>query len=159
MTSIGCARYRRDMAGRLRAAWDHTPLPPQTLGGIATAVLAQHARPLRLPAWTRPAGWAIICGGLAVVTAAVRERGSGSLEDPDTLVTRGMHSRSRNPMYLGLTMFQVGLAGATRNAWMLAISPVSAVLIHQAVLREERGLHERFGGQYYAYTNEVPRYL
>ena len=126
------------MAGRLRAAWDHTPLPPETMGGIAGAVVVQVARPLRLPARTRRIGRVVVCGGLALVIAAVRERDPGSLEDPGALVTRGLHCRSRNPMYLGFSMVQVGLAGATRSAWMFAAFPVSAGLLHRSILREER---------------------
>ncbi|MDP3889789.1 MAG: hypothetical protein Q8Q44_01035, partial [Nocardioides sp.] len=97
------------MLGRLRAAWDHTPLPAETVAGILAAVLAQQARPLRLPPWTQPAGWALVGAGLALVAAAVRERGPGSLDDPGALVTRGLHGRSRNPMYLGSGVVQIGL--------------------------------------------------
>ena len=108
--------------------------------------------------WTRPTGWVVVCGGLALVIAAVRERGPGSLEEPGTLVTRGLHGRSRNPMYLGFSMVQVGLAGATRSVWMLASSPVSTALLHQSILREERWRRETFGDAYDAYTAGVPRY-
>ena len=146
------------MGGCLRAAWDHAPLPLESLAGIAAAALAQHARPLRLPAWTRPTGRAVVCCGLTLIIAAVRERGPGPLQEPGTLATRGLHGHSRNPMYLGFGMVQVGLAGATRNAWMLASSPVSAALLHQSILREERWLRERFGNEYDAYRARVPRY-
>lgn len=83
---------------RLQAAWDHTPLPLETLGGIALAVLAQRMQPRWLPAWTRPGGWVLAGGGLALVIAALRERVPGPLEDPRALVTEGLHGRSRNPM-------------------------------------------------------------
>jgi protein-S-isoprenylcysteine O-methyltransferase Ste14 len=146
------------MRGTLRAAWDHTPLPWETIAGIAAAVVTQRAKPLHLPAWTRPTGWTAVCGGLALVTAAVLERGPGSLEEPGTLVTRGLHGRSRNPMYLGFVIFQVGLAGATRSAWMLASCPASAALLHHSIRQEERRLRERFGDEYDAYTTAVPRY-
>ncbi|WP_265522929.1 methyltransferase family protein [Oerskovia flava] len=146
------------MGGRLRSAWERTPLPSETIVGIAAAALAQYSWPLRLPSWTRPAGVAVGCGGFALLSAAVWERGPGSPEDPGALVTRGLHGRSRNPMYLGFSMIHVGLAGATRNAWMLASCPVSAALLHRAVLREERSLRERFGVGYDAYRADVPRY-
>jgi protein-S-isoprenylcysteine O-methyltransferase Ste14 len=144
--------------GRLRAAWDQTPLPPQTVAGITVSLLAQHVRPFGLPAWTRPAGWAVVCGGFVLVTVAARERGPGSLTEPSTLVTEGVHARSRNPMYLGVSMVHVGLAGVTRNVWMLASSAVSAALLHRSILCEERWLKERFGSAYAAYTAEVPRW-
>lgn len=144
---------------RFQAAVDRIPLPLETLGGIALAVLVQRKRPLRLPAWTRPAGWVLAAGGLVLVTAAWRERGPGSLEDPQALVTQGLHGRSRNPIYIGCTAIELGLAGATSNAWMVAASPVSAALLHRWVLREERWLHEGFGDHYDAYRAQVPRYL
>ncbi|MGD8201526.1 methyltransferase family protein [Ornithinimicrobium sp. W1679] len=125
---------------------------------MAAAVGAQHARPLRLPAWPQLCGAAVACMGLGLVTAAVRERGPWSMAEPVTLVTRGLHSRSRNPMYVGCCLVQVGLACVTRNAWMLAFSPVSAALLHQSILREEHVLHERFGVEYDSYAAEVPRY-
>lgn len=154
MTRTWCRR----MSGRVRTAWEHTPLPWETLGGIAAAMLTQHARPLRLPAWTRLTGWMVVCGGLALVISAVRERGPGSLEKPGTLVTTGLHGRSRNPMYVGFCVVQVGLAGATRNAWILASCPVSAGLLHQSILGEERLLRSTFGDEYDSYRASVPRY-
>jgi protein-S-isoprenylcysteine O-methyltransferase Ste14 len=144
---------------RFEAAADHIPLPAETLVGVVAAMLVQQVRPLRLPVWGRPAGLVLAGGGLAVVAAAWRERGPGSLEEPDALVTTGLHAVSRNPIYLGCTAVHLGLAGATRNGWMLATCPMSAALVHRWVLREERWLHERFGDGYDAYRVRVPRYL
>jgi protein-S-isoprenylcysteine O-methyltransferase Ste14 len=138
---------------------DQIPLPAETLGGVVVAALAQRVRPLALPARVRPAGVAGVVGGLAVVAVAWRERGPGSLEDPSSLVTTRLHSVSRNPMYVGFTAAQLGLAGVTRNGWMLAVCPASAALLHRWVLREERFLRDRFGEVYDAYRDEVPRYL
>ena len=145
---------------RLQDAADHIPLPAETLAGVVAAMLVQQVRPRRLPAWTRPAGFVLAGGGLAVVVAAWRERGPGSLEQPEALVTKGLHGLSRNPIYLGFTAAHLGLAGATRNGWMLATCPVSAALVHRWVLREEHWLCERFGDdEYGAYRARVPRYL
>ena len=142
----------------LQAAWDHTPLPLETLVGVAAAVLVQHLRPLRLPAWTRPAGLLLLGAGLTLITVAVRERGPGSLEKPPRLVNQGLHGYTRNPMYLGSGVVHLGLAGATRNAWILVSWPVSAALLHRAVLHEEGWLRVRFGDEYDAYRARVPRY-
>ena len=144
---------------RLKAAADHIPLPAETLAGVVAAILAQRLRPLRLRAWAGPAGLAVASGGLAVVLAAWRERGPGSLEEPEALVTTGLHGISRNPIYLGCTAVHLGLAGATLNGWMLATCPISAALVHGWALREERWLRERFGDEYDAYQARVPRYL
>jgi protein-S-isoprenylcysteine O-methyltransferase Ste14 len=122
-------------------------------------MLAQRLRPLRLAAWARPAGFVLTGGGLTVLVVAWRERGPGSLEEPEALVTTGVHGVSRNPIYLGITTAHLGLAGASRNGWMLVTCPVSAVLVHRWVLREEEWLRERFGDEYAAYRARVPRYL
>lgn len=145
--------------GRLQAVADRIPLPAETLTGIVAGGLAQRVRPLRLFAWARPAGWVLTGGGLTVLVVAWRERGPGSLEEPEALVTTGLHGVSRNPIYLGFTAVHLGLAGATRNGWMLVTCPVSAALVHRWVLREEEWLGERFGDEYAAYRARVPRYL
>ena len=144
---------------RVQAVVDRIPLPAETLVGVAAGALLQRARPWVLPAGTRPAGAVCAVGGLALVLAAWRERGPGSLEEPAALVTTGVHGVSRNPMYVGFTATHLGLAGMTRNGWMLATCPVSAALLHRWVLREERWLGERFGAAYDAYRARVPRYL
>jgi protein-S-isoprenylcysteine O-methyltransferase Ste14 len=144
---------------RFKAAADRIPLPAETLAGVVTAILAHRVRPLRLPAWAGPAGLVVASAGLTLVVAAVGERGPGSLDEPESLVTTGLHGVSRNPIYLGCTAVHLGLAGATCNAWMLATCPVSAALLHRWVLREERWLRERFGEEYDAYRGRVPRYL
>ncbi|WP_168218439.1 methyltransferase family protein [Nocardioides eburneiflavus] len=138
---------------------DSIPLPGDTIGGVAVGLLAQRVRPLRLPAPARPLGLACLASGVLVVSVAWRERGPGSLEDPAALVTTGVHGRSRNPLYVGFTTIHLGLAGATRNGWMLATVPISAALVHRWVLREEQWLADRFGDEYDAYRSGVRRYL
>jgi protein-S-isoprenylcysteine O-methyltransferase Ste14 len=143
----------------MQAVVDQVPLPAETLAGVVAAVVAQRVRPLQLPAWSRPAGSVLAGGGLAVLVAAWRERGPGSLEEPQALVATGLHGVSRNPIYLGCTAVHLGLAGVTRNGWMSATCPVSAALVHRWVLREERWLRERFGDAYDDYRARVPRYV
>jgi protein-S-isoprenylcysteine O-methyltransferase Ste14 len=138
---------------------DGIPLPGETMVGVLFGVLAQHVRPVRLPARARPVGAACAVAGLALVVVAWRERGTGSLEEPATLVTTGVHGVCRNPMYVGFTAIHLGLAGLTRNGWMLATCPVSAALLHRWVLREEGWLTDRFGAEFDAYRARVPRYL
>lgn len=142
----------------LRALVDRVPLPGETIAGVAVAVLLQRVRPLPLPP-LRPPGSLLLALGLGVVLTAWRERGSGSLESPAALVTTGLHGTSRNPMYVGFAAVHVGLAGLTRNGWMLLTWPLSASLLHLAVLREEAVLAERFGEEYAAYRSRVRRYV
>lgn len=143
---------------RFGAVADRVPLPGETLAGVLVGVLVQRVRPLRTSARTRPPGAVCAVAGLALVVAAWRERGPGPLEEPSKLVTTGVHGVSRNPMYVGFTAIHLGLAGLTRNGWMLATCPLSAALLHRWVLREEDALADRFGAAYDTYAARVPRY-
>ncbi len=138
---------------------DRIPLPVETFAGIAAGAVAHRVRPLPLPRAARPAGAACLVAGVALVATAWRERGAGSLDAPAALVTHGLHGRSRNPMHLGFLAVQAGVAGVTRNGWTLAALPLSAVLLHREVLREEAWLGDRFGAEYDAYRTQVRRYL
>jgi protein-S-isoprenylcysteine O-methyltransferase Ste14 len=141
----------------VRDVVDRVPLPGETISGVLVAVLLQRVRPLTLRQ-SGPFGSLVVALGVGLVLAAWRERGSGSLEDPDALVTTGVHGLSRNPMYVGFAALHLGLAGLTRNGWMLLTCPVSAALLQRAVLREEALLADRFGESYAAYRARVPRY-
>ena len=78
---------------------------------------------------------------------------------PERLVVAGVHRWTRNPMYLGWSLLQVGTALAMRSPGVLATWPIAALLVHRDVLAEERQLTDRFGGDYVAYAAAVPRYL
>ncbi len=147
------------LRARLTDLADRIPLPAETLGGVAVGAVLQRVRPLSLPPAAGPAGTVCAVAGIGLVAVAWRERGPGDLERPVALVTTGVHARTRNPMYVGFTLAHLGLAAATHNGWMLATCPVSAVLVHRWVPREEHLLHELFGTEYDAYRATVPRYL
>ena len=81
------------------------------------------------------------------------------LEQPATLISTGPYAISRNPMYVGWTLLYLGVALVARNAWMFALLPVVAWVIHRDVLREERKLKQTFGEEYLRYRKLVRRYL
>jgi len=78
---------------------------------------------------------------------------------PERLVETGIYAWTRNPMYLGHIIYMVGVA-LTFQSWFAAVIAVArAVWFHYRVLRDERGLTERFGEPYVAYTRRVKRWL
>lgn len=147
------------LRARLTDLSDRIPLPAETIGGVVVGAVVQRMRPWSLPRAVGSTGVVCALAGIGLVAAGWRERGSGDLEHPVALVTTGVHARTRNPIYAGFTLAHLGLAAATRNGWMLATCPFSAVLVHRWVPREERQLHELFGAEYDAYRARVPRYL
>ncbi len=68
--------------------------------------------------------------------------------------------RSRNPLYVALTLMYVGLALLTNSLWVLALLvPVLLILHYGVVRREERYLEAKFGEAYRGYRARVRRYL
>lgn len=75
------------------------------------------------------------------------------------LVTGGIYNYVRNPMYVGLILFLVGLAILLASDWMLVMTVAFALVIHFGVVkREERYLAAKFGEPYRRYLETVPRY-
>ena len=76
------------------------------------------------------------------------------------LITEGPFRFSRNPGYVALTLWHVGIGLALNNAWIVlpAIPPVLA-MDRWAIPREERHLEERFGPEYTRYKARVRRRL
>lgn len=77
-----------------------------------------------------------------------------------TILDRGPFRVSRNPLYLGLIAFDVGLALLWPSFWALLSVPVGiAALWWGAILPEERYLSAKFGEEYEAYRRRVRRWL
>jgi protein-S-isoprenylcysteine O-methyltransferase Ste14 len=109
--------------------------------------------------------------GVLLVTAgialAVSGRGcfvgSGTNVNPfkpsSALVTTGIYSRLRNPMYVGLAFMVAGIGTALASDWTLVALVAAAMTIHIGVVkREERYLSAKFGEPYLRYIASVPRY-
>jgi protein-S-isoprenylcysteine O-methyltransferase Ste14 len=76
------------------------------------------------------------------------------------LVQTGVFQRTRNPMYLSLTLFTLGLGIATANAWMILLAPALLFYLQERVVkREEAYLSRRFGAEYGAYRQKVHRWF
>ncbi len=80
---------------------------------------------------------------------------------PDSaLITSGPYCHSRNPLYIGLTLVQVAAATWFNNAWVLAMTAVSVVVISRyAIRREEHYLERLFGATYLDYKQRVRRWI
>jgi protein-S-isoprenylcysteine O-methyltransferase Ste14 len=77
-----------------------------------------------------------------------------------TILQTGPFARSRNPVYVGLTLAFVAFALWNDSLWSLLLSPaVFAGLHFGAVLPEERYLEAKFGESYLSYKRRVRRWL
>lgn len=103
--------------------------------------------------------------GSAIFVAAIRNFGRAETPVPGNqpvraLVTTGIHAWSRNPIYIGMLLFYLGIGVAVRSSWILVLAPLIVVVLRYAVIaREETYLDQRFGGAYRDYKSHVRRWL
>jgi protein-S-isoprenylcysteine O-methyltransferase Ste14 len=129
----------------------------EALAPSTTATLFPHARYV--------AGAVLFIIGLLIGIAGVRgflaAATNISTDLPATaLVVDGIYKRSRNPLYLAMTLAYIGLAIAAGSAWAIALLFPLLVLMHVGVIsREERYLEREFGDKYRQYKSRVRRWL
>ena len=81
-------------------------------------------------------------------------------EEPTTLLTTGVFSYSRNPMYLGMVMILLGVALLLGTLSPFIIVPVFAIAMDRIFVNfEEKILARRFGDQWKIYQANVRRWL
>src|SRR5262249_54954089 len=118
-----------------------------------------------LPAENVIIGGIIIACAIGIALFAVREmiRAGTTLlpgGEAAAFVRTGVYRRTRNPMYLSMAFFTLGLGIATVNPWMAVLAPVLLLYLQERVVkREEAYLKERFGADYWDYTRKVRRWL
>lgn len=74
----------------------------------------------------------------------------------DVLVTTGVFSRIRHPMYLSLILMHLGFAVRWGIVWILLPAVVFSVGTVLTAVKEEEFLLRKFGPQYAEYMRKVP---
>lgn len=124
---------------------------------LVSAILA--ARGARLVAWL-----GLLAGALTYLRCAFDFAVSGlgtpaPVDPPKRLVVNGLYRYTRNPMYLGILAVVVAEAilAASPQLGLYAVSVITG--FHLFVrFYEEPALTRRFGSEYRAYTEAVPRW-
>lgn len=149
----------------------HFPPPLIYLGAlIAGWAIERWLMPLWLSrwvtwSWSIPVGSAVAVAGLVMALMGLGLfRRTGQEPEPWTptpeLIITGVYRFSRNPMYLAMTLIQLGIGIAALNAWMIALIPVSMVLAYGIAIRhEEAYLERKFGDPYRLYKSRVRRWV
>lgn len=121
-----------------------------------------------LPAWYFTdyfwlAGLVVYAVGLILFCFAVFQLGTsirvGLPNEKTSLKTHGLYRFTRNPIYVSSYIICAG-------SCMMAIHPlnglafaIGAMIHHAIVKKEEEFLEKRFGDEWLAYKQQVPRYL
>ncbi|WP_298207600.1 isoprenylcysteine carboxylmethyltransferase family protein [Ferrimicrobium sp.] len=105
-----------------------------------------------------------IAGGSLIGSAFIAMVRSGNSPDPRTPVQQlnqnGVFQWSRNPIYLGMLLNQLGVGLARRSAVTIALLPVTMAILRWKVIEgEETYLASRFGDEYREYRDRVPRWF
>ena len=123
-----------------------------------------------LPFWyleyemLRYAGWALLFTSLIWVWVAQSQMSNswriGIDENNQTeLVTSGLFSVSRNPIFLGIMSANAGLLLVIPNAFTLLIVALSTVSINTQIRLEEKFLQKSHNEEYREYLNRVRRWI
>lgn len=105
-----------------------------------------------------------LAGAALAIVAAISHRRAGTNVEPwhptTALLTDGIYRYSRNPIYLGMAVGQLGVAicGASLGAAMTII-PAIILIQTQVIVREERYLEAKFGQAYLDYKAQVRRWV
>jgi len=95
-------------------------------------------------------------------TGRIIARGIKADFNPDgkTLITGGIYSLTRNPMYLGTLFIGIGIIIALFNWWvMLILIAVYLSIYLPQISKEKRVLLERFGESFKSYCAATPAFF
>jgi protein-S-isoprenylcysteine O-methyltransferase Ste14 len=77
----------------------------------------------------------------------------------DKVITKGLYGVSRNPMYVGMVLTQIGL-GIACSSWLyLLLTAVLMILLNADLSAEERYCLYMYGDDYRKYMRRTPRWI
>lgn len=109
-------------------------------------------------------GWALLILSLILVWLAqsnMRESWRIGIDEENKteLITSGFFAYSRNPIFLGIMIANVGLFLVLPNAFTLLIISLSTISINTQIRLEEEFLKKEHGEHYIEYKSKVNRWL
>ena len=117
------------------------------------------------PQPVRIVGIALMVAGLGVLLwiSLLFRRAQTSIEPwrpTHTIITSGIYAWSRNPVYVSLSVMQIGAGLFLNSLWVLFGSVFSLWAVYLiAVRKEEIYLEQKFGDEYLRYKKTVRRWL
>ena len=117
-----------------------------------------HAQPVRM------LGAAVSCFGLLIFVLAFFSFGDSwrigiDRKTAGQLVTGGIFSISRNPIYVAFDLIFIGIFLMNGTWFFLVFSLLAILAVHSQTLREETFLAQRYGAAYERYRRTTARYL
>jgi len=109
-------------------------------------------------------GWGLLILSLILVWIAQSQMANSwrigiDEKNKTKLVTSGMFSISRNPIFLGIMIANIGLFLVIPNAFTLLIVSLSMISINTQIRLEEEFLRREFGAEYKEYLKKIRRWI
>jgi len=109
-------------------------------------------------------GWGFLIISLIVVWIAQSQMANSwrigiDEENKVKLVTKRLFSISRNPIFFGIMIANIGLFLVIPNAFTLMIISLSTISINTQIRLEEEYLKREFGNDYLKYVKKVRRWI
>jgi len=82
-----------------------------------------------------------------------------SHQPPDSLITTGIMSYVRNPMYFGILLIYIAFIAFSISLISIVLFFLVFVVYDKMVNFEESILEQKFGDQYIEYKNKVPKWI
>ena len=144
--------------------------PPLLFAGVLAASLLIDLLLVRMPTGLPRAACLVVAalelaGATALMAGALLGfRRAGTNVEPwrpsTALVTTGVYRRTRNPMYLAMTLLYLATALAADSLVAFLLLPPLLLVVRRGVIaREERYLDARFGEEYRRYKANVRRWF
>ena len=108
-------------------------------------------------------GTAWLCSGLLIymfgVVFAIITILNFATSPKDKVITKGLYSFSRNPMYIGMLLMYIGL-GIACSSWLyLFLTLVLMILLNANLSAEERYCLHIYDAAYREYMDRTPRWI
>lgn len=109
-------------------------------------------------------GVALVAFGLVIFALAFLSFGNSwrvgmDTQAPGALVTRGTFALTRNPIFVSLDLWFIGIFLINGTLGFLIFALGAVIVLHWQMLREEKFLSELYGEPYREYSARTARYL
>jgi protein-S-isoprenylcysteine O-methyltransferase Ste14 len=123
------------------------------------------------PAAFLPEGWGFPLGLIVIFAAVniklfaaremVRVKTNLDIRKPtNDIATSGLYSVSRNPLYIGMILLNIGIGCIVNSLWIFLLSAGLAATLQKGVIEpEEAYLERKFGAKYLRYKAKVRRWI
>ena len=112
--------------------------------------------PLKLGATWLYSGTRIYLFGMVFTIVAVL---NFATSPKNKLITKGLYRVTRNPVYVGMLLMQIGIAVVCTSWLYLLLTLVLLILLNAILSAEERYCLETYGDDYRKYMSRTPRWI